>query len=64
MNSMHIAIPTLLKVGEGTLDHIGDYLKLQRIESVNLFFGNDLIALLGERVKTSLEKNSIQILGM
>ena len=64
MNNMHIAIPTLLKVGQGTLNHIGEYLNIQGIESVSLFFGNDLIELFGQQVKESLEKSEITILEM
>ncbi len=64
MNNMHIAIPVILKVGEGTLDHIGEYIANHGMKSVTLFFGNDLIGLFGERVKKSLEKCDIKILDM
>ena len=34
MNGSHIAIPTILKVGKGTLKDIGSYIKDSRIENV------------------------------
>ena len=62
MNNMHIAIPSILKVDEGTLNHIGEYISAGNIKHVVLFFGNDLIEMFGDRVKKSLEENEIEIL--
>ena len=48
-----IAVPAILKVGEGTLKKIGTYLKAEQIEQVVIFFGNGLIDLFGMDVMNS-----------
>ena len=42
-----ILIPSILKVGNGTLKKIGQYLKAENLEQVVIFFGNGLIDLFG-----------------
>ena len=37
-----ILIPSILKVGNGTLKKIGQYLKAENLEQVVIFFGNGL----------------------
>ena len=53
MNGSHIAIPTILKVGKGTLKDIGSYIKDSRIENAVVYFGNGLIDLFGDTVLQS-----------
>ena len=59
--SSTIAIPSILKVGNDTLDEIGRYLKENGLENVVVYFGNGLIAMFGERVLESLRNNSIEV---
>ena len=49
-----ILIPSILKVGNGTLKKIGQYLKAENLEQVVIFFGNGLIDLFGMDVMDSL----------
>lgn len=62
MNGSHIAIPTILKVGKGTLKNIGSYLKESPIENAVIYFGNGLIDLFGKDVMDSFEKENIKVL--
>lgn len=57
-----ISIPSILKVGNGTLGEIGRYLKEKELCSVVVFFGNGLIDMFGATVMKSLEKYDIQLL--
>lgn len=56
-----ISIPTVLKVGKGTLDEIGQYLKNNEFQVV-IFFGNGLIDLFGERAMQSMAQAEIEVL--
>ena len=56
-----IAIPSVLKIGKGTLDHIGEYLKDADFGQVVIYFGNGLIDLFGMRVMDSLKEAGIQV---
>ena len=62
MGSSHIAIPTILKVGKGTLGEIGAYLKESSMDNVVIYFGNGLIDLFGEKVINSLKENNINLM--
>lgn len=62
MESHHIAIPAILKVGRGTLEKLGIYLKDSGIERVVLFFGNDLIEMFGCTVMKSMSETGIDVL--
>lgn len=57
-----IMIPTMLKVGKGTLQELGSYLAENEFEKVVIFFGNGLIELFGNQVKQSMEKASVEVL--
>ena len=50
MEAKQISVPALLKVGVGTLAHIGEYLDEKDIKKVVIYFGNGLIDLFGEKV--------------
>ena len=58
-----ILIPSILKVGSGTLKKIGQYLKAENLEQVVIFFGNGLIDLFGMDVMDSLKQEGITVLG-
>ena len=62
MNGSHIAIPTILKVGKGTLKDIGSYIKDSRIENAVVYFGNGLVDMLGDTVLQSFQKENINVL--
>ena len=48
-----MAIPSILKIGNGALGKIGSYLKTEGLDQVVLFFGNGLIDMFGELVMNS-----------
>ena len=62
MSGSHIAIPTILKVGKGTLNQIGSYLKESSFEQVVIYFGNGLIDMFGYDVMKSLKKEGVHVL--
>ena len=62
MNGSHIAIPTILKVGKGTLKDIGSYIKDSRIENAVVYFGNGLVDMFGDTVLQSFQKENINVL--
>lgn len=57
-----IGIPTFLKVGNGTLSHIGEFLKEEKLTRVVIFFGNGLIDMFGNTVMESLRNSDIEVL--
>ncbi|MBQ4530430.1 MAG: iron-containing alcohol dehydrogenase family protein [Lachnospiraceae bacterium] len=57
-----ISIPSILKVGNGTLKEVGKYLKENEFHSVVVFFGNGLIDMFGSMVMESLKKHDIALL--
>lgn len=62
MGSTHIAIPTILKVGKGTLKNIGSYIKAGGMENAVIYFGNELIDMFGYEVMESLKQEGITLL--
>lgn len=58
----YIAIPSILKVEAGVLDHIGDFLKSADLKKVVIFFGNGLIDMFGSRVMESLRVAGVEVL--
>ncbi len=57
-----VTIPTVLKVGNGMLDKIGQILIEKQIDKVVLFFGNDLIELFGSQVIDALSNAGVNVL--
>lgn len=57
-----IAIPVILKVGNGVLKDIGTYLKEEALNQVVIYFGNGLIDLFGMDVMNSLREEGITVL--
>lgn len=57
-----IAIPVILKIGNGALKEIGTYLKAAQLEQVVIYFGNGLIDMFGMDVMDSLKKEGITVL--
>ena len=57
-----ISVPAILKVGNGTLNQLGSYLKGEGLKQVVIFLGNGLIDMFGETVMESLKKEEITVL--
>ena len=57
-----ISVPAILKVGNGTLNQMGSYLKGEGLKQVVIFLGNGLIDMFGETVMESLKKEEITVL--
>ena len=57
-----MAIPSILKIGNGALGKIGGYLKTEGLDQVVLFFGNGLIDMFGELVMNSLKEAEVNVL--
>lgn len=57
-----IGIPTVLKVGENTLENMGRYLAEVGISKVVIYFGNGLVELFGEKVFKGMEEASVEVL--
>ena len=57
-----MAIPSILKIGNGALGKIGGYLKTEGLDQVVLFFGNGLIDMFGELVMNSLKEADVNVL--
>ena len=62
MEGKHIAIPALLKIEAGVLDHLGIYLNELGFQKVVVFFGNGLIDMFGSLVLDSLHDAEIEVL--
>ena len=57
-----IGIPTILKVGENTLENMGSYLAEHEIDKVVIYFGNGLVNLFGDKVFEGMKKASVEVL--
>lgn len=62
MSSGFIAIPTILKVGKGTLSMLGSYIQSGGMKNAVVYFGNDLIEMFGSVVMDSLRESDINVL--
>ena len=62
MAGSHIAIPTILKIGSGTLGNIGKYLQSSGFKKAVVFFGNGLVEMFGKTVMDSLSEADIEVL--
>ncbi len=62
MSGSHIAIPTILKVGKGTLNNIGEYMKESGFRQAVIYFGNGLTDMFGYGVMDSLKKEGVNVL--
>ena len=62
MGGSHISIPTILKIGKGTLSQIGSYLKSNNINNAVVYFGNGLIDMFGSTVLTSFEQSGVKVM--
>ena len=61
MGGSHIAIPTILKVGKGTLENLGTNIKSSGMSNAVIYFGNDLIDMFGETVMKSLKDAGVNV---
>ena len=62
MDSKHIAIPVILKIGPGVLDDLGKYLMDVQLQKVVILFGNGLIDMFGLDVMASLKESGVEVL--
>lgn len=62
MAGSHIAIPTILKIGSGTLGNVGKYLQSSGFKKAVVFFGNGLVEMFGNTVMDSLSEADIEVL--
>ena len=62
MNGNHIAIPTVLKIGKGALDNLGEYIRAGGMKKAVIYFGNGLVEMFGVRVMESLKESGIEVL--
>lgn len=62
MDSKHIAIPVILKIGPGVLDNLGSYLMDVQLQKVVILFGNGLIDMFGKDVMESLKESGVEVL--
>ena len=62
MAGSHIAIPTILEVGKGTMENLGAYLKDSGFDNAVIYFGNGLIDLFGRDIIANIEKAGVKIL--
>lgn len=62
MSGSHIAIPTILKIGSGTLVNLGKYIKTSGMKNAVIYFGNGLIDMFGSQVMKSLQEEDINVL--
>ena len=62
MDSKHIAIPVILKIGPGVLDNLGSYLMDAQLQKVVILFGNGLIDMFGMDVMESLTESGVEVL--
>ncbi len=60
--SSQIAIPTILKIGSGTLDKIAGYMKASGLNSGVVYFGNGLIDMFGQTVLTSFDEAGVKVM--
>lgn len=57
-----IAIPVILKIGNGVLKEIGTFLKAEELEQVVIYFGNGLIDMFGMDVMKSMREEGVTVL--
>lgn len=57
-----IGIPTILKVGENTLEKMGEYLADKELYKVVIYFGNGLINLFGDKVFAGMKEAGVEVL--
>ncbi len=60
--TQQIAIPTILEVGKGNLDQVGEIVGKRDFTKAVVFFGKGIRELFGNRVLASFEKAGIQVL--
>ena len=61
MAGSHIAIPTILKIGKGTLNDLGKYISAAGMKNAVIYFGNGLIDMFGQQVMDSLKKENVTV---
>lgn len=62
MSGSHIAIPSILKVGKGTLKEIGSSIRAGGMDRAVIYFGNGLIDMFGSQVMESLKEAGVTVL--
>jgi glycerol-1-phosphate dehydrogenase [NAD(P)+] len=56
-----INIPSILKIAEGELDNIGQYLKEENFSNIALFLSEGIESFLGKKIYESFEKSGIKV---
>ncbi|MCB2295346.1 iron-containing alcohol dehydrogenase family protein [Clostridium algoriphilum] len=56
-----IAIPTILEVGKGNINNIGNLIKKAMVQKVSIYFGEGIEDLFGASIRKSLKEANIQI---
>ena len=59
MAGSHIAIPTILKIGKGTLNDLGKYISASGMKNAVIYFGNGLIDMFGQQVMDRSEERRV-----
>ncbi len=62
MIETQIAIPTLLKVGKGTMKNLGTYLLAGNMKNAVVYFGNGLIDMFGQEIIDNLKNDGINVI--
>ena len=58
---MEIPVPKLLRIAPHALEHLGEYLKEEKIAKVALFWGKRVEALFGETIRNSLAYSGVSV---
>lgn len=62
LNAHRISIPTILEVGKGNLENIGQLLGKKTFKKVVVFFGTGIYELFGDKIMNSLAAHGIAVL--
>jgi glycerol-1-phosphate dehydrogenase [NAD(P)+] len=59
--SHRIAIPSILEVGKGNINKVGELIKKAMFQKVSIYFGEGIEGLFGDSIKSSLNEANIEI---
>ncbi|PRR83718.1 iron-containing alcohol dehydrogenase family protein [Clostridium vincentii] len=61
ISTHRIAIPSILEVGKGNINNIGNLIKKSKFQKVSICYGEGIEDLFGESIRNSLEEANIEI---